>query len=122
MTSLQDVGTRYKSDCCSVPKPGALFHLLNLPREIRYLVLNQLLFRLEPLDFVNDPRLFRVHWQPPRLLWPEILASCKQLNAEGDPILYSNTLNVRISEAGCTILSPQYHAHKSWSNLPLRVR
>ena len=71
--------------------------LLDLPVEVRCIILKELLCRSEPIKF-QSLLYRRIHnleeylqTQPPRILWPEILATCNQLCLEGTGILYSNT-------------------------------
>lgn len=68
--------------------------LLKLPLEIRRLILEHLLRLEEPVFFQSR---VRHPSDAPRQLWPEIICCCRQLRAEGAPILYSNTIGIRIA-------------------------
>lgn len=80
--------------------------LMGLPYELRYRVLRLLMAAERPIYFedpeyrkedekyidhpgANDP-------DTTRLLWPEIVACCRQLYEESMPILYGNTIGIRV--------------------------
>ena len=81
------------------------FPLLDLPPEVRALVLEELLLLSEPVEFTSGKMQYgtvaqwRAHFAalPPPRLFPAILCTCKQLYEEGSKILYSNTIMCRIS-------------------------
>ncbi len=83
----------------------APFPLLDLPPEVRALVLEELLLLSEPVEFTSYKMQYgtvaqwRAHFAalPPPRLFPAILCTCKQLYEEGSTILYSNTIMCRIS-------------------------
>ena len=89
--------------------------LLGIPRELRDIILRELLFRSEPIEFIS----YEVQYHhstaplPPRLLWPEILNTCRRLNAEGSDILYSNTAKCRLGLSSIQIASGQNLARMS---------
>jgi hypothetical protein len=64
--------------------------LLNLPAEIRTQILKELLTTDEPMFYDADKS------QPLPQLWPEVLRTCKQMEEEGKPLLYSNEVGIRI--------------------------
>jgi hypothetical protein len=95
------------------------FKLLELPWEIRQIILRDLLWQPEPIFFtsiaprftgpmavrtIDDPA-FEDYWinhrerkgKDARKFYPEILSVCKQLHEEGSPILYDNSVNCRIN-------------------------
>jgi hypothetical protein len=87
--------------------------LLQLPAEIRLRILEHVLFNPEPLIAKplpcaecakTVPRVavythYFEHKNQKKTLgvYPEILASCRQLHSEGSPILYSNSVSVVFS-------------------------
>ena len=74
-------------------------NLLNLPPEVRGIILHELLSMTQPIEFVGEDDWDwerRVRYSPPRLLWPEILRACKMLYEEGAEMLYSNTIECRV--------------------------
>lgn len=95
------------------------FKLLELPWEIRQIILRELLWQPDPIFFTSiDPRFtgpmavrtiddpaFEDYWinhrerngKDARKFYPEILSVCKQLHEEGLPILYDNSVNCRIN-------------------------
>lgn len=97
------------------------FKLLELPWEIRQIILRDLLWQPEPIFFtsvapqftgptavrtIDDP-VFEDYWinhresegKDARKFYPEILSVCKQLHEEGSPILYDNSVNCRINSS-----------------------
>lgn len=103
--------------------PGAQgFKLLELPWEIRQIILRDLLWQPNPICFystddpftgqaamrtIDDPA-FEDYWvnlrtnsgRNARQFYPEILAVCKQLYAEGSPILYDNSVKCTVDPLG----------------------
>jgi hypothetical protein len=85
-------------------RQASTFNLLGLPIEVRALILRELLLLPEPVEFTSTQYQGITsdvwkEWEaslPPRKLFPEILCTCRQLNNEGDAILYSNTIMWRI--------------------------
>ena len=93
------------------------------------MILTELLWFEHPLEFNDAVYIYRpskrdkllVQTSPPvnGMLHPQILETCKQLYLEGSEILYSNTINCRVSEPfyrpdygrlGNFILRQEYHA------------
>ena len=88
------------------------FRLMDLPTEIRMMILRELLLLDQPIFFSNKSDMYlskkgvRLHAtragddpKAQRQLYPEILVACKQLKEEGTHFLYDNTIGVRITEA-----------------------
>ena len=115
--------------------------LLDLPFEIRHLILRELLWQKDPLDFnaglatrevidmlEYDDRYLLQTSPPSQQLHPNILRTCKQMYTEAVDVLYSNTINCRIGLPGCsgnteeypTILSEKYIFHSNVT-LPIAV-
>lgn len=84
-------------------RPQKHFRLLDLPREIRDGVLQELLFSSEPLKYRDAENVVMTYYQLDRMdksrnyaLYTEILRTCKQLHEEGSPILQSNTVGLDV--------------------------
>ena len=93
--------------------------MMDLPAEVRSLILKELLSLDTPIEYhlpmylpnstwaQGLPDGVKKLWQttPPAngLLYPQILRTCKRLYLEGSPILYNNTINCRV---GQTYLKP----------------
>ncbi|KPI35979.1 uncharacterized protein AB675_10492 [Cyphellophora attinorum] len=90
--------------------------LLGLPEEVRKLILDYLLTCDEPLFYEKSKAIDKFYGvrnpTPSPTLWPAILRACKQLRDEGERILYSNELGIRIdTEEGNAKLEGSADAH-----------
>ncbi|KAK5050606.1 hypothetical protein LTR84_003888 [Exophiala bonariae] len=114
--------------------PGAQgFKLLELPWEIRQIILRDLLWLPEPVYFhsdetqytgsaamrtVDDPG-YEDYWtnirenkgEGARKFYPEVLAVCKQLYEEGSPILYDNSVKCEVGNESDDFSSPFITMH-----------
>lgn len=91
------------------------FRLMDLPAEIRRLILKDLLCSEEPIFFTNKgsmtlskrgDRICRVKKgddrNAKRQLFPEILAACRQLHQEGRELLFQNTIGIHLCKPELT--------------------
>lgn len=115
------------------------FKLLELPWEIRQIILRDLLWQPEPIHFtwkgpiipegemitMDDPA-YEEYWdnvrdckgEHARKFYPEILSVCEQLYVEGFPILYDNTISCRIytPDEGCLPKTTMLGVRYSWDS------
>ena len=114
----------------ALSQPPAKPSLLTLPRELRGLILKQLLRSDEPFELAED-QAPQVHTDANACyaeqgrcpatkftrLYPNVLRTCKELCYEGTAILYDNTLSARVSCAAteeccppnnCVVPSPLF--------------
>ena len=74
------------------------FSFLELPTEVRGLVLKELLWCSEPIDFQSRLPMAKYSTRNPLSdpkLYPHVLRTCQQLHEEGSVILYNNTIKCR---------------------------
>ena len=107
--------------------------LMDLPAEIRRLILTELLSCHEPVEFNGHPGykskpntraqyLIQACTPANGKLHPRILRTCKQLYLEGSEILYNNTINCRVGEPYLnTDQDPQFEAFVLGSPLTRRT-
>ena len=133
-----DISSR-EDDICTLRKRKRLsrkkiaFRILDLPSEVRHLILEELLWRAQPLESIQHAAWFQAetirHPYVRNGIEPAILQTCKQLYNEGIEILYDNTISARCDTFNDGIPSATIYPFILWQDwdrmlgtLPTAVR